>query len=173
MDHMPWLLERDGGANPSGHALMASCPPKPFPELAPNIPCGTKSSNLAATSGNLSLQTQASSRKLFDTSPAQADCSSRHSPAAPSTHAPHIGTTQAVPNAVDLVANSPMRTWGLSKPDLNTLLDLSQKLNLDGCEITPIQAWGMVLAHPRLSELDEADFKELSEVLRSKIRCYG
>ncbi|KAK4451450.1 AP-1-like transcription factor [Podospora aff. communis PSN243] len=43
MDHMPWLLERGtevGGGEPCGHALMASCPPEPFPELTPDIPFG-------------------------------------------------------------------------------------------------------------------------------------
>lgn len=43
MDHMPWLLERStatGGNAPCGHALMASCPPEPFPDLTPDIPFG-------------------------------------------------------------------------------------------------------------------------------------
>ncbi|KAK3392938.1 hypothetical protein B0H63DRAFT_443228 [Podospora didyma] len=43
MDHLPWLLERGsevGGNEPCGHALMASCPPEPFPELTPDIPFG-------------------------------------------------------------------------------------------------------------------------------------
>ena len=43
MDHLPWLLERGtetGGAEPCGHALMASCPPEPFPELTTDIPFG-------------------------------------------------------------------------------------------------------------------------------------
>ncbi|KAK7731011.1 hypothetical protein SLS53_008882 [Cytospora paraplurivora] len=69
-------------------------------------------------------------------------------------------------------AGPPPRTWELSKADLATLLDLSQKLNLDG-EITPVMAWGMVLGHPRLGELGERDFVKLSEELRSKVRCYG
>ncbi|KAG7137206.1 hypothetical protein HYQ45_005357 [Verticillium longisporum] len=42
MNHMPWLLERSSemGGEPCGHALMASCPPEPFPELTPDIPFG-------------------------------------------------------------------------------------------------------------------------------------
>lgn len=43
MDHLPWLLERStevGGGEPCGHALMASCPPEPFPELNSDIPFG-------------------------------------------------------------------------------------------------------------------------------------
>ena len=120
MDHLPWLLERGtetGGAEPCGHALMASCPPEPFPELTTDIPFGYGN----VKSGDL---------------------------------------------------DSGQRTWELSKADLTTLLDLSKRLNLDG-EITPVMAWGMVLAHPRLGELTTADFVRLTEELGSKMRCYG
>ncbi|PQE04044.1 bZIP-type transcription factor protein [Rutstroemia sp. NJR-2017a BVV2] len=64
------------------------------------------------------------------------------------------------------------KTWDLSKSDLSNLLDLSKRLDLNG-EITPVMAWGMVLAHPRLSELKEKDFKAMSEDLLPKVRCYG
>lgn len=64
------------------------------------------------------------------------------------------------------------RTWELSKADLATLLDLSQKLNLEG-EVTPVMAWGMVLAHPRLSELKPRDLVKLAEELVGKVGCYG
>jgi hypothetical protein len=67
---------------------------------------------------------------------------------------------------------SGQRTWELSKGDLTTLLDLSKRLNLDG-EITPVMAWGMVLAHPRLGEMTTADFVKITEELGSKVRCYG
>lgn len=123
MDHMPWLLERGidaGGGEPCGHALMASCPPEPFPELTPDIPFGY--SNVSSSSGGGS--------------------------------------------------GSGQRTWELSKGDLSTLLDLSKRLNLDG-EITPVMAWGMVLAHPRLGELNAADFVKITDELGSKVRCYG
>ncbi len=128
MDHMPWLLERGtevGGSEPCGHALMASCPPEPFPELTPDIPFGY--SNVRAPGGS-------------------------------GSGGGAVETGQ--------------RTWELSKADLATLLDLSQRLNLDG-EITPVMAWGMVLAHPRLPELREDDFVRLAEELGSKVRCYG
>lgn len=69
-------------------------------------------------------------------------------------------------------AASGQRTWELSKGDLATLLRLSSKLNLDG-EITPVMAWGMILAHPRLGELMPADFRKLTEEMRGKVRCYG
>ncbi|KAL1871065.1 hypothetical protein VTK73DRAFT_2261 [Phialemonium thermophilum] len=64
------------------------------------------------------------------------------------------------------------RTWELSKGDLATLLDLSKRLDLDG-EITPVMAWGMILAHPKLAELKAEDFARLTEELRGKVRCYG
>ena len=116
---MPWLLERgtETGGEPCGHALMASCPPEPFPELTPDIPFGY----VNVKSGD---------------------------------------------------KGSGQRTWELSKGDLATLLALSSRLNLDG-EITPVMAWGMVLAHPRLGELSLSDFQKVTVELGSKVRCYG
>jgi len=64
------------------------------------------------------------------------------------------------------------KTWDLSKPDLANLLDLSKRLNLDG-EITPVMAWGIILAHPRFSELRPEDFQKICQELGGKIRCYG
>lgn len=64
------------------------------------------------------------------------------------------------------------RTWDLSKSDLTNLLDLSNRLNLDG-EITPIMAWSMVLNHSRFSDFTLADFKKMADDLLPKIRCYG
>jgi hypothetical protein len=64
------------------------------------------------------------------------------------------------------------RTWELTKADLATLLHLSSRLDLDG-EITPVMAWGMILAHPRLGELTSEDFAKICEELGSKTRCYG
>lgn len=72
--------------------------------------------------------------------------------------APNVGSTQ--------------RTWEITKADLATLLDLSTRLNLDG-EITPVMAWGMILAHPRLGELRAEDFMKLADELKGKVRCYG
>ncbi|KEZ44146.1 hypothetical protein SAPIO_CDS3069 [Scedosporium apiospermum] len=53
MHHLPWLLERsaDAGGEPCGHALMASCPPEPFPELTPDIPFGYTHVNGDLSSG--------------------------------------------------------------------------------------------------------------------------
>ncbi|KAI0390960.1 hypothetical protein F5Y17DRAFT_34284 [Xylariaceae sp. FL0594] len=64
------------------------------------------------------------------------------------------------------------KTWELSKGDLATLLDLSKRLDLDG-EITPVMAWGMILGHPRLTELNSKDFEKITDDLKRKVRCYG
>jgi hypothetical protein len=64
------------------------------------------------------------------------------------------------------------RTWDLQKGDLANLLDLSRRLNLEG-EITPVMAWGMVLAHPRAGELGVREVRAVCEELGPKIRCYG
>jgi hypothetical protein len=64
------------------------------------------------------------------------------------------------------------KTWELSKGDLTTLLDLSKRLDLDG-EITPVMAWGMILGHPRLTELNSKDFEKITDDLKGKVRCYG
>lgn len=136
MDHLPWLLERGtevGGNEPCGHALMASCPPEPFPELTPDIPFGYSNVSASVNSN---------------------------------------GNSNSNNKGNGNVGLSGQRTWELSKGDLATLLDLSKRLNLDG-EITPVMAWGMVLAHPRLGELRTEDFEKLTEELGSKVRCYG
>ena len=117
MDHMQFLVER--ASEPEGefcgHALMASCPPEPYPENSPDIPFGHGQTHMN-------------------------------------------GEAQ--------------KTWDLSKPDLANLLDLSKRLNLDG-EITPVMAWGMVLGHPRFSELRTEDFQKMCLELGGKVRCYG
>lgn len=189
MDHMPWLLERSsagGGVEPCGHALMASCPPEPFPELTPDIPFGQVHSALTIThggSGQLSAagkgNNSASTSTTTTPTPMHNRNFSRHGAAAtvpgglPATGLP-TSPAPATPVSSQTVdyTNVPPRTWELSKADLATLLDLSQKLNLDG-EITPVMAWGMVLAHPRLAELNDRDFEKLAEELTSKVRCFG
>ncbi|KAH6854639.1 hypothetical protein B0I37DRAFT_35690 [Chaetomium sp. MPI-CAGE-AT-0009] len=150
MNHLPWMLERaatTGIREPCGHALMASCPPEPFSELSPGIPFGQA-----------------------------------HAQTQPHTHNPTPGHgsgsgsenvgTAAAPAATAVGGQTAAGTWTLNKGDLTTLLDLSKRLNLDG-EITPVMAWGMVLAHPRLAELRPEDFARLAEELGGKVRCYG
>ncbi|KAF2442092.1 hypothetical protein P171DRAFT_364571 [Karstenula rhodostoma CBS 690.94] len=60
----------------------------------------------------------------------------------------------------------------IAMPDLMKLLDLSNRLPLDG-EITPIMAWVMVLKEPRLAELSKADIGGIKGELLAKVRCYG
>ena len=147
MNHMPWMLERNyetGLNEPCGHALMASCPPEPFSDLTPDIPFGDSYGNRGHSgTGNGSKSNTA--------------CTAGG------------GTSQ---NSTGAIGNHGQRTWELSKADLATLLDLSKKLDLDG-EITPVMAWGMILGHPRFSELREEDFIRLTEELKGKVRCYG
>lgn len=119
MSHLPWLLQRgiEAGGLPCGHALMATCPPKPFSELTSDIPFGYR-------------------------------------------------------NARNSEFKTDQRTWEISKVDLNSLLELSSKLNLDS-EVTPVMAWGMILAYPRIAELTTKDFESLTDELGSKVRCFG
>lgn len=161
MDHLPWLLERsyaNGGLEPCGHALMASCPPEPFSVLPPDAPFGQpnhshnhqsqKGGNGAVVAGN------------------QANVTNYNGNSGNGR-----GGTAVVINGGENATALPT-TWQLTKAGLATLLDLSFKLNLDG-EITPVMAWGMVLGHLRLGELVERDFERLSEELTGKVRCYG
>lgn len=60
----------------------------------------------------------------------------------------------------------------IGMPDLLKLLDLSNRLPLDG-EITPIMAWAGIRNHPRSHELSKVDFEALRDDLLAKIRCYG
>ncbi|KUI66929.1 hypothetical protein VM1G_01900 [Cytospora mali] len=181
MDHMPWLLERstiNGGQEPCGHSLMASCPPEPFPDLTPDIPFGPKYCNKTTNPSDDGHVRRTGSNA--NTSPPAISRNFSRNEAAPMPAATNGERAYAMPNpnstAMDVenpaATAAPPRTWELSKADLATLLDLSQKLNLDG-EITPVMAWGMVLGHPRLGELNERDFVKLTEELKSKVRCYG
>lgn len=66
----------------------------------------------------------------------------------------------------------PHKVPDISMPDLMKLLDLSNRLPLDG-EITPIMAWAMILQDARFGELTEGDIKVMKEDLVGKVRCYG
>ncbi|KAK4103037.1 hypothetical protein N658DRAFT_522442 [Parathielavia hyrcaniae] len=171
MSHLPWMLER-GTREPCGHALMASCPPEPFSKLTPDIPFGqdnhqqqqhhhhptsiTKTSSNTSNSHNHNHNNNSIRQDGGDNATVQRHA---HHPHPPPPHPHHPGDGGG-------------GTWQLSKSDLATLLDLSKRLNLDG-EITPVMAWGMVLAHPRLGELRAEDFVRLAEELGGKVRCYG
>lgn len=66
----------------------------------------------------------------------------------------------------------PHKTWDVPQVDLMKLLDLSQRLPLDG-EITPIMALKIIRLHERYLELTLGDFEILKEDLKAKVRCYG
>lgn len=187
MDHMPWLLERsaaNGGKDPCGHALMASCPPEPFSALTDDIPFdhghhhhGDGSGKRVSANGDLGVlqqqqqQPQLTRQQQQTTANSSANMIRANNRAAANNMKPGAATSSSS-GAMDVDGTSAPRTWELSKADLATLLDLSQKLNLDG-EITPVMAWGMVLAHPRLGELGTDDIASLAEDLTGKVRCYG
>ncbi|KAI1176888.1 hypothetical protein F4777DRAFT_544698 [Nemania sp. FL0916] len=84
----------------------------------------------------------------------------------------HSAATDGAESKAKSGEQQPLRTWELSKGDLTTLLDLSKRLDLDG-EITPVMAWGMILGHPRLTELTRKDFEKITDDLKGKVRCYG
>ncbi|KAK3311124.1 uncharacterized protein B0T15DRAFT_489751 [Chaetomium strumarium] len=152
MNHLPWLLERSaesGSHHPCGHALMASCPPEPFSKLPPDMPFG-----------HHRRQTHHHHHHHHH----DAHMLHHHSPGNGNGN----GSVGRGPNGTP----AEMATWTLTKADLATLLDLSKRLNLDG-EITPVMAWGMVLAHPRAGELSLEDLGRLTEELSGKVRCYG
>lgn len=60
----------------------------------------------------------------------------------------------------------------ITMPDLMKLLDLSNRLPLDG-EITPIMAWAMILQDQRVGELSKEDIEVIKGDLAAKVRCYG
>lgn len=75
------------------------------------------------------------------------------------------------------IACKPQETYphqmpDMAMPDLMKLLDLSNRLPLDG-EITPIMAWVMVLRDTRLAELNKEDIEGVKGELLAKVRCYG
>ncbi|KAI0482317.1 hypothetical protein GGR56DRAFT_670215 [Xylariaceae sp. FL0804] len=160
MDHLPWLLDRSADApgerEPCGHALMASCPPEPFGDLNADIPFGFAHGAAATTTTNNNNTNAATNGS---------------GPSAGNNAAGAPGVDGADSGVVGSSGNKG-RTWELSKGDLTTLLDLSKKLDLDG-EITPVMAWGMILSHPRLTDMTRDDIDNVIDNLNSKVRCYG
>jgi hypothetical protein len=57
-------------------------------------------------------------------------------------------------------------------PDLMKLLDLSNRLPLDG-EITPIMAWAKIIQNENFGELLAEDIGLIKGELLAKVRCYG
>ncbi|KAK1914894.1 hypothetical protein P3342_010885 [Pyrenophora teres f. teres] len=57
-------------------------------------------------------------------------------------------------------------------PDLMKLLDLSNRLPLDG-EITPIMAWAKIIQNDNFRTLSKEDIELMKGELLAKVRCYG
>ncbi|KAI0587124.1 hypothetical protein Alg130_03956 [Pyrenophora tritici-repentis] len=57
-------------------------------------------------------------------------------------------------------------------PDLMKLLDLSNRLPLDG-EITPIMAWAKIIQNENFRTLSKEDIELMKGELLAKVRCYG
>jgi len=75
------------------------------------------------------------------------------------------------------IANHPHEKYphqmpDIAMPDLLKLLDLSNRLPLDG-EITPIMAWAMILQDQRFHELTADEIAIMKGDLLAKVRCYG
>ncbi|KAF1912446.1 hypothetical protein BDU57DRAFT_459047 [Ampelomyces quisqualis] len=60
----------------------------------------------------------------------------------------------------------------ITMPDLMKLLDLSNRLPLDG-EITPIMAWAKIIQDPSFKDLQKDDIDVIKTELLAKVRCYG
>ncbi|KAI8940151.1 hypothetical protein NX059_003862 [Plenodomus lindquistii] len=75
------------------------------------------------------------------------------------------------------IANCPEEKYphqmpDVTMPDLLKLLDLSNRLPLDG-EITPIMAWAKILQDEKFGELSKEDIGFIKDELLAKVRCYG
>ena len=66
----------------------------------------------------------------------------------------------------------PYQVQDVPMPDLIKLLELSNRLPLDG-EITPIMAWASIRGHKRAGELSASDYRAIKDGLAGKVRCYG
>jgi hypothetical protein len=63
---------------------------------------------------------------------------------------------------------SPGPTWHVPAAGIERLLELSEKIPLDG-ELTPVQAWSWIRGHPGFGGLEVG----LKGVLGALVRCYG
>lgn len=63
--------------------------------------------------------------------------------------------------------------WNTPAASLEHLFALSQQLQVDGGEITPIQMWQKLRRHSRFEDLDAADLGRLTTQLLPKVECRG
>ncbi|CAG5170930.1 uncharacterized protein ALTATR162_LOCUS7251 [Alternaria atra] len=76
------------------------------------------------------------------------------------------------PHAVFNEEKYPHQMPDVKMPDLMKLLDLSNRLPLDG-EITPIMAWAKILQDENIRDLSKQDIELIKTELLAKVRCYG
>jgi hypothetical protein len=62
--------------------------------------------------------------------------------------------------------------WNVPAGELEKLLNYSQGLDLEG-ELTPIQAWQRIRAHPSFLILTPAALEKIKERLLKFVKCYG
>ncbi|KAK5071403.1 hypothetical protein LTR70_010578 [Exophiala xenobiotica] len=63
-------------------------------------------------------------------------------------------------------------TWDVPIVELQKLLNLSERLSLDG-EITPIEAWQRICRHAGFSRLTRSMLESLRAELAGQVACYG
>jgi hypothetical protein len=91
------------------------------------------------------------------------------------------GISSEVPSGHALTAQAPLLTaapltpsssWQIPAIEIDRLLDLSSQLNLLG-EVTPVQAWARLRAHPGFQKLSRDGLEGLKQALMVEVHCYG
>ncbi len=78
------------------------------------------------------------------------------------------------PNYLDPITFGcpPEGEWNVPAAELERLLELSHNLDLSN-EVTPVQAWQRILAHPHFDDLSSGDLLALCQHLVPSVECYG
>ncbi|KAL9124870.1 MAG: hypothetical protein Q9217_005849 [Psora testacea] len=83
-----------------------------------------------------------------------------------------MASTPLVARAPLSPKDNPNTSWTASGAIIKELLNLSSGINLEG-EITPVEAWHRLHAHPEFSRLDPRGLEALKKQLSVAVRCYG
>ena len=75
---------------------------------------------------------------------------------------------QAPQNPID----NPHMSWTASADAITELLNLSKSINVEG-EITPVEAWHILKAHPNLHRFGKQGVDALKGQLSAHVRCEG
>lgn len=67
----------------------------------------------------------------------------------------------------------PGDSWNVPIIELERLLSLSQQLDLDESEMTPVQAWQLIRGHPNFERLLPGQLDGLREMFLPLVKCYG